>query len=240
MPELKEEEPPAPDMPPLNTVMDASPYLAGPEDMPPPIEEPKLVKPENVKSRFWAHFMKYNLEFHPDKKTTARCSLCGKDISVKQGTGGLKNHLKFKHPQENALLFDQDNEQIALAMNASILYPSSTTTAIGSPSRGGTATAMPAKKKPRHGGDRSIDYSDLNLRMDASKRNNEKHLMEMWSLTRCELRELRKELKVEEDEDVIRELEGDVRALKKRKVDFAEMLGFPKDEEESTVATENV
>lgn len=245
MPELKEESAAATvsDMPPL-AAMDASAYLAGPEgSMPPPPpphieEEPKLVKPENVKSRFWTHFMKYDVEFHPEKKTTARCSLCGKDISVKQGTGGLKNHLKFKHPDENALLFDNDELLAQNATNQSSLlsYP-------GTPARGGSApgsaTGMPAKKKPRLHND---VYSDLNLRMDASKRSNEKHLMDMWSTTRCELRELRKELKEEVDEGVIRELEGDVRALKKRKADFAEMLGFEKDKEEnsSAVATEDV
>lgn len=258
MPEPKEESPAAPEMPPL--AMDTSAYLREEDDgtMPPPPQqqqhstlesEPKLVEPQNVKSRFWAHFMKYNVEFHPDKKTTARCSICGKDISVKQGTGGLKNHLKFKHPEENALLFEND-ESTPLNVSDTNLRASRsfvctpiaapTTGAAGTLSRGGgSASMMPAKKKPRHHfNSDNASYSDLAMRMDASKRADEKHLMEMWTLTRCELRNLRKELKDEElDECVMKELEGDVRALKQRKAEFAELLGFPKDEEEKLVET---
>ena len=55
-----------------------------------------LNKPQGKKSKFWVHFSEYDQDAHPDKKHYARCNLCGRDISVKQGTGGLKNHMKFK------------------------------------------------------------------------------------------------------------------------------------------------
>lgn len=207
--------------------LDASTYLTGPEDhLPPPVDEPKelkLVKPSNVKSRFWLHFMRYDQESHPEKKTTARCSLCGKDISVKQGTGGLKNHMKFKHPQENALLLDP-NEDASQGTNQSSVAK---TEAIGTPSRGGTATIVPSRKKPRL---HENPYFDAGMRLETEKRQAEKHLMEMWSLTRKEIRDLRKDLKEEEDENVIRELESDIRVLIKKKADYADMLGFPKDD----------
>mmetsp|Transcript_4338 Transcript_4338/g.6812 ORF Transcript_4338/g.6812 Transcript_4338/m.6812 type:complete len:222 (+) Transcript_4338:30-695(+) len=206
---------------PASAAMDPTPlinaYLSGPEDMPPPPEEPeeepKLVKPENIRSRFWVHFMKYDLEFHPDKKNTARCSLCGKDISVKQGTGGLKNHLKFKHPEENSVLLDNPLQPSCIKMEQ------------GSPSRGGTVAYI-SKKKPRH----ENAYESVSMRLDAEKRINEKHWMEMWACTRREMRVLRQELKEEDNVDAIEELEGDILVLKKRKSDYAEMLGYPKDD----------
>ncbi|KAL7527290.1 hypothetical protein ACHAXR_002865 [Thalassiosira sp. AJA248-18] len=90
--------------------------------------------------------------------------------------------------------------------------------------QGGTAT-IPARKKTKQ----EHACSDTSVR-------NERHLADMWSLTRREIREIRQELKTEEDEDVIKELEKDVRILKKRKADYAERLGFPKDD----MATEEV
>lgn len=210
--------------------MDPSDFLSVPEDLPPPQqdEEPKLVKPKNVKSRFWVHFLKYDLEFHPDKKTTARCNMCGKDISVKQGTGGLINHLKFKHPEENSALLDNDEVSHANTVGSSVSAAAAAYPHIkmeGTPPQGGTSTS-PVKKKPRH----ENAYESVSMRMDAEKRINEKHWMEMWAFARKELREVRQELKEEEDGDAIRDLEGDVRVLKKRKADYAEMLGFPRDD----------
>ena len=96
-----------------------------------PAEQLHLVKPENTKSRFWTHFMRFDTEYHPDMKTKARCDMCGKIISVKQGTGGLKNHMRFKHPEENAILMELD--------------PPPT------PSKAAVSTiTVPAKKRPRH------------------------------------------------------------------------------------------
>ncbi len=176
-----------------------------------PVGALKLVAPEGVKSRFWVHFMKYDVEAHPDKKTTARCNMCGKEISVKQGTGGLKNHLKFKHPLEMAALGGEDG-------GGAVASPMP-------PTRGEGPGISPVRKKAK------LNYSEISLRMDEEKRSQEKHLMEMWSLTRKEIRELRNELKDEEDADVVREVEGDMRVLKKRKADYAVMLGFPPEEE---------
>ena len=204
--------------------MDPSSYLADPDDLPPPSsvenEQPKLVKPDNVKSRFWSHIMKYDAGHHPDKKTFARCTLCGKDISVKQGTGGLKNHMKFKHPFENALLLSDD-------YNSSNVCPPAAVNDIETEasSKGDIGTIIPTRsKKPRL----ENPYAEI-----YALRTNDKHLMEMWSLTRREIRQIRVELKDEEDEDVIRELESDVRALQKRKADYAELLGFSKDDEDT-------
>jgi hypothetical protein len=164
--------------------------------------------------------MKYDAGHHPDKKTFARCTLCGKDISVKQGTGGLKNHMKFKHPFENALLLSDD-------FNSSNVCPPAAVNDIETEasSKGDIGTIIPTRsKKPRL----ENPYAEI-----YALRTNDKHLMEMWSLTRREIRQIRVELKDEEDEDVIRELESDVRALQKRKADYAELLGFSKDDEDT-------
>lgn len=58
------------------------------------------------------------------------------------------------------------------------------------------------------------------------KQTKEKHLMEMWSMTRREISELRKDLKNEEDVDAIADMEQDLRQLRKRKAEYANQLGM--------------
>jgi hypothetical protein len=226
--------------------MDASAYPAGP-DSPPTFtvdnDQPRLVKPDNVKSRFWAHFMKYDTEFHPDKLGLARCTLCGREISVKQGTGGLKNHMKFKHPQENALLLSNpffNTPGRDVCSRAEDRSPANDGE-VEPPPIADNATTIPVparNKKPRLG----RPYAEMSERRDAEKCRIEKHLMEMWSLTRKEIRQLRAELKDEEGDDIIGELESDLRVLQKRKAHYADLLGFLKDKEDtsSTCCTERV
>ena len=123
---------------------------------------------------------------------------------MKQGTGGLKNHMKFKHKHENAILLGEE-------------YPPSPGSHY-SPQRAAVAAmANPAaRKKPRH-------------EVEVEKRSKEKHLMEMWSVTRKEITDLRKELKGESDEDAIKDLEKDIRLLRKRKADYEEQMGMSDD-----------
>jgi hypothetical protein len=227
--------------------MDASSsHTAGPNSPPTSTvnnDQPRLVKPDNVKSRFWAHFMKYDPEFHPDKLGIARCTLCGREISVRQGTGGLKNHMKFKHPSENALLlsnpfFNAPGRDVCSraegrspAKDGEVEHPPIVDNAT-------TVPIPPRSKKPRLGN----SHAETSERRDDEKRRVEKHLMEMWSLTRKEIRQLRAELKDEEEGDIIREMESDLRVLQKRKAHYADLLGFLKDEEDtsSTCCTERV
>lgn len=225
-------------------------YLGEPGAVPPPLAEAKhehaivqaaqvdglqLVKPDNVKSRFWTHFMKYDQGYHPDKKTTARCSLCGKDISIRQGTGGLKNHMKFKHPAENALLFDDDEEAAAAA-------------AAGTPSRGGAAE--PPRKKQRAAKDGAAEAAhdqdvqralDVTTRQEIEQRAKEKHWLEMWSGVRREMRDVRAEIRAESDNPIaVRELEEDLRVLRMKKAEYSELLGFPREGEEEHAEEEAV
>ena len=100
--------------------------------------------------------------------------------------------------------------------------------------------ATPSRKKPRA----NNAYLDTSMRLDEEKRTterhkneNEKHLMEMWVMTRREIREIRKELKEEDNHEIRKELEGDVRVLKKRKGEYADILGL-KEEEEGAVTNE--
>lgn len=72
---------------------------------------PHLKRPTNKKSRYWAFFNEYDLKHHPDKKHLGVCNLCDAEISFKKGTGGLSNHLKFKHPTEFAALNDENEEK---------------------------------------------------------------------------------------------------------------------------------
>ena len=57
-------------------------------------------------------------------------------------------------------------------------------------------------------------------------RMQEDHWMKMWSAAKDELKKLRQDLKDEEDEEVIGEIEADIKGLRKRKADFAKLLGF--------------
>mmetsp|Transcript_17796 Transcript_17796/g.38506 ORF Transcript_17796/g.38506 Transcript_17796/m.38506 type:complete len:252 (-) Transcript_17796:169-924(-) len=224
-------------------------YLASPPQpqAPPPeptapeheqVESLRLVKPLNFRSRFWVHFHKYDLEYHPDKKNFARCDLCGRDISVKQGTGGLKNHLKFKHPGENAALLEEDEVPHATVVSTaaiSVKHEGHFVKAEASPGEVDAAVAS-ARKRARH----DNAYADITIRMEAEKRTNEKHWMEMWTITRRELRVLRQELKEEREENAIRDLEGDVRVMEKKKSDYAELLGFPREDGNADTSTEDI
>eukprot|EP00573_Skeletonema_grethae_P001673 CAMPEP_0201686698 /NCGR_PEP_ID=MMETSP0578-20130828/1045_1 /ASSEMBLY_ACC=CAM_ASM_000663 /TAXON_ID=267565 /ORGANISM="Skeletonema grethea, Strain CCMP 1804" /LENGTH=220 /DNA_ID=CAMNT_0048170783 /DNA_START=83 /DNA_END=745 /DNA_ORIENTATION=+ len=179
-----------------------------------------LVKPQGKKSRFWVHFSEYDAEAHPDKVKYARCNLCGRDISVKQGTGGLKNHLKFKHPNENALLFMHSDE--IGRENAEAGASTVDANALGATPSAAAATdaATPAKKKIK------ISLQDITSRMDMEKRAKQKQDLEMWSTVRREIKELKKELASEEDEQDRRDLERDIKNLKKMKAGLDEQLGF--------------
>ncbi|KAL7544398.1 hypothetical protein ACHAWF_007781 [Thalassiosira exigua] len=222
-----QEEEVAPAVPAI-TPVDGALHLAEPEaeEACTPVIELRLLKPENVKSRFWIHFMKYDPICHPDKKTFARCNLCGKDISVKQGTGGLKNHLKFKHPPENAVLMGYDLEDPGTRDS----YDPESESASATPVKTEAAVEVPdlPMKRMKRG---ENAYQAITQRMDTASRETEKHWMEMWSMARRELREIRKDLKAEDDPEVIKDLEADARVLTKRKADYAEKLGYEKEEE---------
>lgn len=57
-------------------------------------------------------------------------------------------------------------------------------------------------------------------------RVQEKHWMEMWRDSKNELRQLRQDLKEEPDEEVRAELQRDIEGMKKRKGDWARLLGL--------------
>jgi|Transcript_6473 hypothetical protein len=166
-----------------------------------------LVKPGPTrKSRFWTYFMTYCPDHHPEKVNFARCNLCGRDISVKQGTGGLKNHMKFKHPEENEMLDDSvtygvDNLAVAVG-EAGTPIPNS----------------VPIAKRRK-----TVPTSGLS-RAEEIKMKKEEHYSKMWEEASSSLNRLRQALKHEEDVDVIDELEGDIAMMAKRKADYAALL----------------
>ena len=57
-------------------------------------------------------------------------------------------------------------------------------------------------------------------------RVQERHWMEMWKDAKNELKELRRDLKEEPDEEVRAELIADIDGLKRRKGDWAKLLGL--------------
>lgn len=70
------------------------------DEVEPAEEELVLCKPTGKSSPWWKEYDAYNLNVHPDRKDWARCKVpgCGANIKCNHGTGGLKKHLQYKHP----------------------------------------------------------------------------------------------------------------------------------------------
>jgi hypothetical protein len=73
-------------------------------------------------------------------------------------------------------------------------------------------------KKRKVKGEKILSVDELRVQ--------EKHWMEMWKECKSELKQLREDLKNEMDDGVRAEMEEDVRGLKKRKGDWAKLLGL--------------
>ena len=202
---------------------------------------PTLIQPNNRKSPYWVHYQRYDPIVHPNKVKIAVCNFCSKELSVKQGTGGLKSHLKSKHhdvyiamglltaaaEEENdpEQQLQQQQQQGAAAAAAAAAASASANTIRTTPQR-----------RQRQGRAIVPDAATTSIHNE-ERRKHEKHLMEMWSFTRREIHVLRQELKnhttneeddeEEDNEDHQRqELENDIRRLMKRKAEYAAQLGF--------------
>mmetsp|Transcript_11492 Transcript_11492/g.11014 ORF Transcript_11492/g.11014 Transcript_11492/m.11014 type:complete len:123 (+) Transcript_11492:126-494(+) len=122
--------------------------------------------------------------------------------------------MKFKHPKENAIFLELGDVPTGMK-----LFDSLTT---GTGTRGGISVTVPARKMPRY-------------ELEADKQRKEKHLMEMWAITRGQISELRKDLKNEEDADAITDMESDLRQLRKRKAGYADELGMNEEDTNTEV-----
>lgn len=154
---------------------------------------------------------------------------------MKQGTGGLKNHLKFKHKEENAELWKQYNEiegeggsddnAATGADNAggTTTAPGSTTTPANNGGDGASSSSPPKKKA------KTSAFQEITARREKEKGIKQKHDLEMWSLIRREIKDLKAELASEDDADAIQELERDIQNLRKLKATYDEQLGFNTD-----------
>lgn len=74
------------------------------------------------------------------------------------------------------------------------------------------------KKRKMKDGEKILSVDELRVQ--------ERHWMEMWKDAKNELKHLRQDLKVEADEEVRGELIADIDGLKKRKGDWAKLLGL--------------
>ena len=74
------------------------------------------------------------------------------------------------------------------------------------------------KKRKMRDGEKILSVEELRVQ--------ERHWMEMWKDAKNELKGLREDLKNEVDEDVRAELMSDIEGLKKRKGDWAKLLGL--------------
>jgi len=195
-----------------------------------------LIQPNNRKSPYWVHYQRYDPIVHPNKVKIAVCNFCSKEISVKQGTGGLKSHLKSKHHDvyiamgllTAASSTENDPEQQQQGAAAAAAASATTNTFRTTPQRRQRqGRAVVPSSEAEDAATTSIHNEE--------RRKHEKHLMEMWSYTRREIHVLRQELKnhttndeneEEDNEDQRHELENDIRRLMKRKAEYAAQLGF--------------
>lgn len=74
------------------------------------------------------------------------------------------------------------------------------------------------KRRRTKDGEKMLSVDELRVQ--------ERHWMEMWKDSKNELKQLRQDLKVEVDEEVRAELMADIEGLKKRKGDWARLLGL--------------
>ena len=74
------------------------------------------------------------------------------------------------------------------------------------------------KKRKMRDGEKLLSVDELRVQ--------ERHWMEMWKDAKNELKQLRQDLKEELDEEVRSELMADIEGLKKRKGDWARLLGL--------------
>eukprot|EP00956_Cyclotella_meneghiniana_P025483 scaffold53302_cov69-Cyclotella_meneghiniana.AAC.6 len=192
------------------------------ESLPPKLDDGEdnelhLVDPGSKrKSKFWAYYKAYDLDFHPDKQHTARCILCGRDISVKQGTGGLVRHLQHKHADESDDL---------VAITSSYPAPNSMprNNDVGAPGTPGDDLFTQPRKKARYINAASTDSVDV----VEAKIKREEHNLKMWRDAKDELKSLKVELENAETEEEKEELKSDIEAFKQRKATFAKLLvGF--------------
>ena len=115
------------------------------------------------------YFSEYDPHFHANKKHIGRCNLCGKELLVGQGTGGLSNHLKFVHPHQYQSL-----------QGCSEGARSSSTTAAAAVNNlvdSSTIISQPA-------------LQDITSRKNLEKSMKLKNDFEIWALVRRELRDL--------------------------------------------------
>lgn len=118
---------------------------------------------------------------------------------MKQGTGSLKSHLKYKHPEQYKLLQEASEEA-----------PSAAVDKLGSP------TAL-NDKMPQ----------DVTSRTNLENCMKKKNDLEIWALVRRELKELTLELEGKEfdgDNSGVAELEQDIKNLKMMKAEFGALL----------------
>lgn len=177
-----------------------------------PSSEPELhlIRPLNKKSKFWQYFSEFDLDFHADKKHIGRCNLCGKELLVGQGTGGLSNHLKFVHPDEYKSLHVQGCSEGARSSSTT------TTTTTAAPAVNNLVDSSTIMSQPT--------LQDITSRTNLEKSMKVKNDFEIWALVRRELRDLeleREEKEIDGDDIAVAELEQDIKNLKKMKATFA-------------------
>jgi hypothetical protein len=190
------------------------------EPLPPPPkleDELHLVDPgPKRRSKFWNYYKAYDLDHHPDKAHTARCSLCGKDISVKQGTGGLVRHLQHRHADES-----DDLAAITASYPTPATLPRQSVGTIGE-ERGEEESDQPRKKTRVVGNGNnaiSVDFLDAKIK-------REEHNLKMWRDAKSTIKELKEELASATVQEDIDEIEADIQGFRDRKALYAKLLGF--------------
>ncbi|KAL3789437.1 hypothetical protein HJC23_001985 [Cyclotella cryptica] len=170
----------------------------------------RLIEPGQRRAKCWTYFKIYDLDHHPDKSHKARCSLCEADVRVTDGsTSGLVRHLRNKHAKES--------EELATTGTAECQSPSG-----GHDHCNSSQPALIKRKRA------SMPEASKTEVVEA-KIKKEEHNLKMWEHACDKLKRLKREMKEAIDNgdvEEIEELEADIRGFKKRKANFATLLGL--------------
>ncbi len=148
----------------------------------------------------------------------ARCKKCDGDINYNQEVYKLYRHLANRHPSVYKELYNGGDATTAAILKASK----------GKQHKRKKATddkddndSVPLKKITNHPCE-----GDNNEMTQEEKREEEKHWLEMWEDARCKIKQIRQDIKIESDDEMIEDMKTDMKGLKKRKAHFAQLLGM--------------
>jgi len=180
--------------------------------------EISLEDPSNQYSKCWQYYKLYDLEVHPKKQGVARCKKCDGDINYNQEVYKLYRHLANRHPSVYKELYNGEDTTTATMLKAPKSKQHKRKKATNDTEDNDYIPLKKIANHPYEGDDNEMTQEE--------KRAEEKHWLEMWEDARCKMKQIREDIKVESDDEMIEDLKTDMKGLRKRKAHFAQLLGM--------------